>query len=248
MSSVTGSTKAPLDAGAAAHPETPDSFWSGSAEHPPTASLVDRIAGDVVLRHAPGRRILDLGHGAPSITAWLAGRAATLQIVPREALVQDEAPALPFADASLDLVFSIRTLPHLGTTLDASIARTIQTLAEVGRVLAPWGTGLLQIDNPRSFWGLYHGVRDVLAEQRMHATDEGWTRFDTPRQFARMLPPSLDLVRTHGLAVFVSVWRGLKIPLLGRWVEAAEWRARDEPMLRHFGRHLLMEVRRLPSP
>lgn len=201
-----------------------------------------------MLRHAPGRRTLDLGHGAPSITAWLDGRAATLDVVERDALLRDADPALPFPDASLDLVFSIRTLPHLGTTLETSIARTMKTLAEVGRVLAPWGTALLQIDNPRSLWGIYHGVRDVLAEQRMHATAEGSTRFDTPRQFARMLPPSLDIVRVHGLGILVSVWRGLRLPLLGRLVEAAEWRARDEPLLRQFGRHLLVEVRRLPTP
>ncbi len=63
MQAVSGSTK-PVDG------------------HPPVAvddarsreRLADSLAGDIVLRHVTGRRVLDLGHGRPTVTGWVRER------------------------------------------------------------------------------------------------------------------------------------------------------------------------------
>jgi hypothetical protein len=75
MGRVSGSTKAPpgpriLD------PVDKDGALARALDpHVDLAiELVDRLAGEVVLRHAGGRVALDLGHGAPRVTEWVQAR------------------------------------------------------------------------------------------------------------------------------------------------------------------------------
>ena len=211
--------------------------------------LCDRLAGEIVLRHAVGRTTLDLGHGAPRVTEWVRPRVATLTMVDAVDLGHGAQIRLPFRDGSFECVFSLRTLPHLGHDGPSSEAAARSMLAELGRVLVPGGTAICQIDNPRSLWGAYHGIRHpanvIEPGPLVVESDRGVTRFDTLPRLMEMLPPALAVGDLHGLRVFAAWPHVLAIPIVGRLIARLEWAARDRALLRGFGAHLLVVLRRV---
>ena len=213
------------------------------------ADLVDRLAGEVVLRHVPGRRVLDLGHGAPMVTQWVEERASTQTVVDAIDLGRGGEVRVPIPDRSFEVVYCLRTLPHLGRDEESSRRAAGSALGEIARLLCPDGTALVQFDNPRSLWGLYHGIRHpITAVERgslVVDSDRGITRFDTLGRFKRMLPEELHLSRLHGIRVAVHLPGLLRVPIVGRMLEAAEWFARDRSLLNGFGAHLLVELRKV---
>jgi SAM-dependent methyltransferase len=218
----------------------------------PITVLVDRLAGELVLRHVHGRRVLDLGHGAPMVTEWVAQRSGTLGIVDALDLGRRDQVRLPFVDHSFDVVFSLRTLAHLGRDEPSSHAAAVSALHEIGRVLAPGGTALVQFDNAVSLWGLYHGIRNArTALERGPLVIEGprgLTRFDNLRRIKQMIPPTLELLSFHGLRILVTLPHTLGLPLVGGLIERLEWFARDRALLRSLGAHVLVVLRRMSEP
>lgn len=220
--------------------------------HDRVVELVDRLAGEVVLRHATGRIALDLGHGAPRVTEWVRPRAAALTVVDALDLGRGSDVRLPMRDGTFELVYSLRTLPHLGQDEASSTAAARSLLAEIARVLAPGGTALCQIDNPRSLWGAYHGIRHPITAIERGAlvveSERGVTRFDTLPGFLELVPSALEMVDLHGLRVVTALPHLLGVPLLGRLLCRLEWIARDWAPLRSFGAHLLVVLRRVCAP
>lgn len=260
MTRVSGSTNGRGGDGAIADPpavatrgaaalatDEPGDFGWGSAQRW-AGELVDALAGEVVLRHATGRTVLDLGHGAPRVADWVRPRAASLRVVDAIDLGRGATIRLPLRDASFEVVYSLRTLPHLGHDDDSSESAARSLLHEVARILVPGGTALCQIANPRSLWGLYHGVRHpVTVIERgslVLESPRGLTRFDTLARFAKLLPPSLTLTQLHGLRVFVILPQLLALPVVGRLLAKLDWYARDRAPWRRFGTHLLVVLRR----
>ncbi len=204
---------------------------------------------DVILSHAPGQRVLDLGRGSPRLTEWVEDRAASLAVVDAADLGRGPDVHLALPPAQFDLVYCVRTLPHLGRDEQTSLAAAQSLLAETARVLRNDGTALIQFDNPRSLWGLYLGLRNpvtiVEGGPLMVDTHRGITRLDTLGRFKRMLPPSLHLTRLHGTRIAAQVPSLLSIPIVGRMFERFEWYARDRRILGMFGAHVLVELRKI---
>ena len=219
-------------------------------------NLHDRMLGEIVMRHATGRRALDLGHGVPRVTTWVSERAASLAVIDAVDLGRGDTVRLPMPDASFSLVYCVRTLPHLGRDNETSERAARSTLAEIGRVLEPGGTALVEIDNPLSLWGAVHGLRrpaKALEPGPMTIeSDRGLTRFDTLALFSGRLPASLVITDLHGLRLLAPAGHLLSVPIIGRIVERLEWALRDRPVLRRMGGHLLVVLRRVegsgPSP
>ena len=211
--------------------------------------LVDRMTADVVLAHAAGQRVLDLGRGNRPLAEWVEDRAASLAVVDASDLGRGPDVHLAVPDAQFDLVYCVRTLPHLGRDDETSVAAARALLAETARVLRDDGTALIQFDNPRSVWGLYHGLRNpvtvVEGGPMVVDSDRGITRLDTLGRFKRMLPRSLHLARLHGTRIAAHAPSLLAIPLLGAMVERFEWFARDRRLLGVFGAHILVELRKV---
>ncbi|MCX4245852.1 class I SAM-dependent methyltransferase [Paraliomyxa miuraensis] len=214
-------------------------------------ALVDRLTADVVLRHATGRRVLDLGRGSPEVTDWVGPRVDHLSVVDAVDLGRGAAIGLPLPDASFDCVYSLRTLPHLGHDARSSQTALESALTEVGRVLTPGGVAVLGLDNARSPIGLFHGLRHLARRQSSTSlvvdSPRGLTRFDVLSRVTERLPPTLTPVDLHGVRVVVASPHLLAVPLLGRLLAGLEWRARDQPVIRRLAAHLLMVLRR-PMP
>jgi len=69
---------------------------------------------------------------------------------------------LPQADARYDVVYSLRTLAHLGHDEASSDLGVRSLLAEAARVTVPGGVILVDINNPRSLRGFYYGIRHPI--------------------------------------------------------------------------------------
>lgn len=211
--------------------------------------LVDRLAGEVVLRHATGRRVLDLGRGAPAVTDWVSDRAARLDVVDAVDLGRGGEIRVPLPDANYDCVYSLRTLPHLGRDPRTSVDALDSALVELARVLAPGGIAVLQLDNARSPFGLYHGLRRLGRSlgrgPLVIDSPRGLTRFDVLGRVIERLPPTLTPIDLHGVGLVVPSSHLLALPIIGRLLTRLEWYGRDQPLLRRFAAHLVVVFRRL---
>jgi SAM-dependent methyltransferase len=304
MAQVSGSTKRPVASVTNPDPQGPQaqppqsvqSGSSGSADPGERASssttgaftpgtkwsrLIDSLVGDVLLRHVPGCRVLDLGHGSPEVSEWVSARVGSrLEIVDKARLEHapdriaersgllpasefldadgelvvpdddDDALRLPeYRDASFDVVYCLRTFPHLGFDTESSEQLGRELLLEAARVTADGGTVFVQIANSRSIRGLIEGIRNpitVVSRRRMILGDRyGLTRWDTLPRFLKFLPPELEFVRTYGLGVAIPHEATLEIPLAGRVLKRLEWPLRDLAWARRLGAQLLIELRRL---
>jgi SAM-dependent methyltransferase len=162
----------------------------------------------------------------------------------------DENLRLPeYRDASFDVVYCLRTFPHLGYDTESSERLGRQLLREAARVTADGGTVFVQIANSRSLRGFIEGIRNpitVVSRRRMILGDRyGLTRWDTLSRFMSFLPPELEVVRVHGLGVVIPHNATLQIPIVGRVLSRFEWRLRDMGVARRFGAQLLVVMRRL---
>jgi SAM-dependent methyltransferase len=225
-------------------------------------ALLDRLAADVVLRHATGRRVLDLGRGAPQVADWVADRVDRLTVVDAVDLGRGATIRLPLPDAAFDCVYSLRTLPHLGHDRASSEAALGSALEELGRVLAPGGVAVLELANARSPIGLLYGLRELGSHLRPardrteHGLDgplvidspRGLTRLDVLSRVVERLPATLVPIDLHGVRVVVASPHLLAVPLLGRVLARLEWLLRDQPLIRRLAAHLLLVLRRSSSP
>ncbi len=197
-------------------------------------AMVDDLEVRVAAPFARGRRALEVGCGTGLILERVRRHAASAVGIDISAgmlraarargldVVQGLATALPFADASFDLVYSFKVLAHV---------RDISTaVAEMCRVCAPGGTVLAEFYNP---WSLRFLAKTLAPAGKIsHATTEAavFTRFDSPRSIRALVPDGMRLVGFRGVRVFTPVAGALALPGIGsalRWAESA---ALDSPL------------------
>ena len=228
-------------------------WWGGSvrAQRPTDrlSGLAQALVGEALLRHVAGRRVLDLGEGSPEIAHWVRPIAASLDTVHLRSCTSEAGEIqLPHADGSFDVVYSLRTIAHLGHDEASSDLGVRSLLAEAARVTAPGGVILVDINNPSSLRGFFYGIRrpiTVVATGSVVLADAAHrvTRHDTLARLLRIAPATLEPVAVHGIRVLVPIAGALRIPILGRLLAASEWWARDS-VLRGFGAYLLVALRK----
>jgi len=210
-------------------------------------ALLDELELGVALPLAQGRDVLEVGCGTGLILSRLhavAHYAEGVDLSPgmlekaRERglhVREASATALPYPDASFDVVLSFKVLAHVP---DLSLA-----LAEMARVCRPGGLVLAELYNP---WSLRYLAKRLagpgkISEGRTEA--DVYTRWDRPTKVAALLPPELELEEVRGLRVFTPAAFVHKIPLLGPVLARAEHAVTRSP-LRWFGGFLVVVAKK----
>ncbi|HVB81203.1 MAG TPA: class I SAM-dependent methyltransferase [Candidatus Binataceae bacterium] len=179
-----------------------------------------------------GKRVLEIGCGAGPATCLFASFGAAITSVdltqsavemthlhePRATVLQMDAEALTFADASFDHVFSWGVIHHT--------ANPTKAFGEIARVLRPGGTALLMVYNRASLRYWIKGAIWLFLRGRLWRGETFTTvqRFFTDGYFHRHytpseLPEALWPLQITDIAI--SHMSGRMLPLLPRRVD--EW-------------------------
>ena len=191
-------------------------------------ALLDDLEAECVRRWLSGGRVLEVGCGtglllervrrfAPQalgmdLSGGMLSRARARGLTVCRASALD----LPYRDASFDLVYSFKVLPHI-EALDRS-------LAEVARVLDPGGIALLEFYNPNSLRGLWKRVRWWRQRVGKASHDrEVYTAYHVPdaaRDRARAA--GLEVIGAHGIFVVTPHPLLHRVPVMGALLGALE--------------------------
>lgn len=214
-------------------------------------ALVDDLEADLALRHCRGRRVLEVGCGTGLILGRLAAHASKALGIDLSggmlerararglAVAQATATRLPFADGAFDVVVSFKVLAHVEAIGEA--------LDEMSRVTRPGGRLLLEFYNRRSVRWLVKRLAGPGRISDRTAENAVYTRFDTLREIRDRLPPTLRLVRVHGIRIFTPAAFAHRVPLV-RSVLAAMERAGRDRWPGRWGGFLVVELERLATP
>lgn len=197
-------------------------------------ALVDRLEAELVIEHARGARVLEVGCGTGLVLskiASVAGHAVGVDLsrgMIEKArsrgltVVRGSATALPFADDSFDVVYSFKVLAHV-----PGIERA---LAELTRVTRPGGIMLLEFYNP---WSLRYLARRIAGARRIgrvHTEADVSTRWDSPLAIRRMLPSNASLMALRGIRVLTPAAMVHSMPGFGGLLAGAERWATRSPL------------------
>ncbi|MBM4358261.1 MAG: methyltransferase domain-containing protein [Deltaproteobacteria bacterium] len=196
--------------------------------------LIDDLEVDFLKRFAEGRDVLEVGCGTGLLLeriASFARRAEGIDLSPgmleqarsRGLEVHEaSATALPYPDHTFDVTCSFKVLAHI-----SDIRRA---LYEMTRVTRSGGVVVAEFYNPRSLRALAKrlGPAGKISDKTTEAAV--YTRFDSPDEAPRLLPPGTRLIDRRGVRIVTPTASALKIPLLGSFFQAAEWRLCDSAL------------------
>lgn len=209
--------------------------------------LIDDQAAAIVRRVGEGRSVLEVGCGTGLVMQRIARFAASVRGIDvspgmlsrareRGLDVQEaSATALPFADASFDVVCSFKVLAHIDPVEPA--------LAEMARVTRPGGYLVFDSYNRDSLRFL---IKRALGPRRTSsAFDEAaiGTRFDAPADARARAEALGTVVDVAGIRITTLHPAVLRVPGLGRVASRAEWALMGSP-LRRFAGFMVYTVRR----
>jgi SAM-dependent methyltransferase len=168
-------------------------------------ALIDDLELSVVVPLCTGRDVLELGCGTGlllSRVAEVSARAVGVDLSPkmlekarargldvREASVT----ALPFDDASFDVVYSFKVLAHVPALRRA--------LEEAARVTRPGGKVVVELYNRHSLRYLAKRLAGPGKVSAPRDESDVYTRWDTPASARAALPSELRIVETVGIRV-----------------------------------------------
>lgn len=223
------------------------SGWYERERHHGYHAMLDELQLDIVRPLARDGDVLEVGCGTGLLMRGLAGDARRLVGVDlspgmlrpaRERgfeVLEGSADALPVADESFDLAFSFKVLAH--------VPRIERALAEMLRVVRPGGHLVVDFYNTLS---LRCAAKRLSAPGRISADRteaEVFTRWDTPREAAALLPHGLAVESWRGVRVLTPAAAALEVPVLGSVLWRAERWAADSPLAR-FGGFLVAVCRK----
>lgn len=146
----------------------------------------------------------------PSLGAVLAGRRVSRQMGFEISFVVADARFLPFPADSFDCAFSYSVLQHL------SKDNAKQSLAQIGRVLKPRGTSLVQMPNRFGLRCLYHQAR------RRFRPPQGFeVRYWSPRELRSAFSSAIGPTRLSVDCFFGIGLQAADAPLMSRPRRAA---------------------------
>jgi ubiquinone/menaquinone biosynthesis C-methylase UbiE len=219
-----------------------------AARHEGYHRLVDELELELISRHGAGGDVFEAGCGTGLLLREAArvARSAIGLDLSRGMLstaharglkvVQGSLTSVPLPDASFDLVYSMKVLPHVPPIREA--------LAELTRLCRPGGHLLLEFYNP---WSLRYLAKRLAGPGRIaNATTESdvYTRFDSPARARSYLPANVELLGVRGVRVLTPASMVYRLPGFGQLFARAERLVCDLPGLRNLGGFLILTARK----
>lgn len=214
--------------------------------------MLDDLEVGLIERYGEGQRVLEVGCGTGLLldrvrrfASYAAGMDLSAGMLARAQerglpVTLGDATALPYADASFDLVYSFKVLPH--------VADIRAALREMARVTRPGGRVLAEFYNPRSLRYLVKVLKRPSAVSGRTTDEQVFTRYDSLSRIAGYLPPELELDTVRGIRIITPVSHIHRIPGVRHLVRAAEERLADLPVARNFGGFLVAVTRKPLAP
>lgn len=196
--------------------------------------LIDDLEVDFLRRFATGADVLEVGCGTGLLLERMQNftqRARGIDLSPGMLasarargleVVEGSATALPFEDESFDVTCSFKVLAH--------IADIRAALAEMTRVTRRGGTVVAEFYNPYSLRALAKRLGPAGKIGTTTTEAAVFTRFDTPRDAAALMPTNTRLLDRRGVRIVTPAAPALRVPVLGRMLRAAEWRLCDSKL------------------
>lgn len=211
-------------------------------------AMVDDIEASAVLDLARGRDVLEVGCGTGLVlerVARLSGRAVGVDLSPGMLaharargleVVEGSATALPFPDASFDVVYAFKVLAHVP---DIEVA-----LREMARVTRPGGHVLVEIYNRRSLRFVSRWLGGARRIGEAHRENDVPTRWESMDQAVRRLPSMLRVESIVGARIVTPFAQVHRLPGIGAVLGGVERRLARGPLAR-FGGFLVLVTRRV---
>ncbi len=212
--------------------------------------LIDELELELIRRYGAGRDVLEAGCGTGLLlreTTRVAARTTGLDLsrgmlgaaaARGLRVVQGSLADLPFPSACVDLVYSMKVLPHVPSIGAA--------LAELARVVRPGGHLLLEFYNPYSLRYLAKRIGGPARIADGTTDRDVYTRYDTLARARSYLPAGVEMVGARGIRVVTPSSRVFDLAPLGRLFARAERAACDVPLLRNAAGFLILIARKAP--
>lgn len=154
-------------------------------------------------------------------------------------VVEGSVTALPFADASFDLVCSFKVLAHVK---DIELA-----ISEMARVLRPGGYMCAEFYNERSLRYLIKRLKPPTPTSSEFHDEAVYTRYDTLERVRGYLPPSMAFEAVHGIRVVTPLPLFHRLPIVAPALQTVERLAASAPLLRHLGGFMMVVAKKTTS-
>lgn len=197
-------------------------------------ALIDDLELAVIEPLARDARVLEVGCGTGLLLERVARNARLakgIDLSPgmlaraRERgldVCEGSATELPFADASFELVYSVKVLAHV-PDID-------KALEEMARVTAPGGRIVAEFYNP---WSLRFLAKRLTGPGRISEKtreDAVYTRYDSPDDVLRRLPRGTRLEGFRGVRTLVPGAFAMRVPGLSHVLRRVEFAVQDSPL------------------
>jgi SAM-dependent methyltransferase len=210
--------------------------------------LIDELELDLIRRYGAGRDLFEAGCGTGLLLREAAGFARSAlgldlsrgMLGPARArglrVLQGSLTDVPLPSESVDLVYSMKVLPHVPPIREA--------LSELTRVVRPGGHLLLEFYNPWSLRYLAKRLGGPAPIAGATTDRDVFTRYDTVAAARAYLPADLSLVAVRGVRVVTPTSSVFRVPPVGKLFAAAERALCELPLVRNLGGFLILVARK----
>ncbi len=231
-------------------PDTTQSYYDRFSEtyererHHGYHQLIDDLESELITKYGSGGDVFEAGCGTGLLlrrAAEVAKSAVGLDLsrgmlgaarARGLRVVQGSVTDVPLPSASMDLVYSMKVLPHV-----PPIKRALE---ELSRLVRPGGHLLLEFYNP---WSLRYLAKRLGGPAKISGgtTDRDvFTRYDTVADASAYLPADVRVIGVRGVRVVTPTSAVFQVPQLGGLFSKAEYALCDLPWIRNLGGFLVL--------